>query len=309
MASAVFSTPPEMPMIEPDLFVAVVAHNPGSELVKCIASVDFVPPDRIVVVDCASNDGSIETVPKGSAKIISAKSNLGYAGGNNLAVRSIAKAGGKVALILNPDARIDPKDLERLLDAFKRDRKIGAAFPVVRSPDPNGPVLAYGQLNYRHRLVRMVGKEALPGLNANPVDVDFGLGCAFVVLVEAFEKIGGFDEDFFAYHDEPDLCLRMRKAGFRTVLVPGAKALHESVESDPARLRVKEYLVARNSVLFMKKHGTTSTWTKFSAFLFVGTIWCGFRALLGNRRFWRRMQGIYDGLTERPPRPSVLAER
>lgn len=296
-------------MAELALFAAVVNRNAGAELAGCVRSLrEFLAPDRIVVVDCGSTDGSLETLGPGDAQIEKLGKNRGYAGGNNRALQLVSRWGGRLALIINPDARIDPHGAAMMAELLQDDRSVGAAFPIVRRADrPRELEAAFGVINFRHRLVRMAGQADLDKRKrTSSFDVDFGLGCCFMVRVRTFFEVGGFDEGFFAYHDEPDLCHRLRDVGLRSVLVPGATAYHRGIEANEAKTLAKEYLVARNSVLFMKKHGGIFRWSKFLLFLAAAVIAWYPGAAMGDGLKSKRLQGFRDGFSGETIRPEIM---
>jgi hypothetical protein len=301
---------PGKTMADSSIFAAVVNRNSGKELAGCVnALLDFLPADRIIVVDCAGTDGSVRRIPDG-VFLDKANRNLGYAKGNNRALAHIRARGGKRALIINPDARIDAHAVASMVELMQDEPDVGAVFPVIRKSEKGGELeAAYGVINYRHRLVKMVGERGLEGRKTRRFfDVDFGVGCCFIVNVKAFFEVGGFDEDFFAYQDEPDLCYRLNKAGRRTVLMPQVHAIHRGVEDRPRRMMIKEYLVARNSVLFMKKHGSFFSRLKFRGFLFFGKLVYLPGAIFGNGAKSHRLMGFKDGLAARPIRPEILKD-
>lgn len=296
-------------MSDSGLFAAVVNRNSGTNLAECVASLcEFLSPDRIVIVDCASTDNSLRRISDSGVHIEKLRKNRGYAGGNNRALTIIRSFGGRIALIINPDAKISPHDAALMAETMQDNRSIGATFPVIRKANhPKELEAAFGRINYRHRLVQMVGEKALERKKlSRTLDVDFGIGCCFCVRVSSFFKVGGFDEKFFAYHDEPDLCERLRRSNLRTVLMPGVSALHKGVTGNKKRQMAKEYFVARNSVLFMKKYGGIFQWIKFLSFM--GLALCVYipMSIKGNRNIRWRLKGFSDGFGERPIRPEIL---
>lgn len=287
----------------------MVSHNAGDDLAQCLDSLyDFISPQRIVVVDCAGTDGSTDGLENKGALLIRLNRNLGYTGGYNRALTEIRKMGGMFALIITPDATINAHDVAIMVELLEKEKSLGALFPLVRRADvPNKLEAAYGKINYRHRLVSMVKEEKLGNRKFNPfIEVDFGIGCCFIVRVGAFFEAGGFDEDFFAYHDEADLCEKLRKIHYRVAVMPTAFAVHKGIVGDFRRELFKEYMVTRNSVLFMKKHGGFFRWVKFMSFLSAAVFYYGAGAIFGNKRFSRRLLGYGDGFRNRPVRLDLL---
>lgn len=297
---------PETKMADPALFAAVVNRNSGDNLNKCISALlDFLPPDRIVVVDCASTDDSLKEVEKRGVHLELLGANIGYAGGNNTALKLIRKWGGRLALIINPDAKIDAHNAAILAELLSDEKDIGAAFPLVYE-NRNQLEGAYGVLNHRHLLVKIAGKKALEKRKTvKYFDIDFGIGCCFIVRVNDFFDVGGFDENFFAYHDEPDLCKRLRDMGRKVVLMPRVSAFHKIENRDQERSNIKDYFIARNSVLYMKKHGGFFQWIKFLLFLTAGLLYYLPGAVIGNKAKNYRIMGFKDGFLKREINPLI----
>jgi len=280
------------------LLAAVVNRNSGAELKQSVLGLmEFLPPDRIVVVDCGSSDDSVESIKDMGVHVEALKENMGYAGGNNRALSIIRKWGGRLALIINPDARISPHNAALLAELLQDNKNIAAAFPVIYSERYKNHVDAsFGVINYRHRLVRIEGEKALENRKSKKFfDIDFGIGCCFAVRVNDFFDAGGFDENIFAYHDEPDLCQRLRGIGKQVVLMPRVSAYHKGVEKNFKKRTAKEYFITRNSVIYMKKHGGFFKWTKFLFFLAGGILYYMPGALFKNKIKQARLLGYRDG--------------
>jgi len=296
-------------MGDPGLYAAIVNRNSGTDLRDCLTNLrGFLPPEKIVVVDCASRDGSVRTLPDGIARIIMLKENLGYTGGYNRALREIRDLGGKIALVITPDARISSHNAALLVELLTDKREIAAAYPLIcKESDPKQLEAAFGKINYRHRLVAMIGEKGIKGKQLERfIDVDFSIGCCFAIRVDAFFEIGEFDESFFAYMEEVDLCRRLRDARYRTVVMPGVRAIHKGSKGNEQKALNKEYFVTRNAILYMKKHGGLFAWSKFALFFFIAVpVYYLPMAIFGRKAFVRRLQGYVDGIVNRPVRDVV----
>ncbi|MEZ5333671.1 MAG: glycosyltransferase family 2 protein, partial [Thermoanaerobaculia bacterium] len=183
-------------------------------------------------------------------RILPAGTNLGFGGGNNLALRELATG---CALLLNPDAGLAEADAERLLAELESDPRIAVTGPLLT--DPTGRVEAVGGRDIgRHARTHRRPEEAVAP-DAPPIEVDYVPGTAALLRLDAVRAVGGFDERFFFSGEMADLCRRLREAGWRCVVVPGARAWHRRADRDAARRDLDAYYSLRNRFLFVRKHG------------------------------------------------------
>lgn len=216
-ASAYASVPrPRLEHILQDVTIVCVTYQ-SAALVRAIASRLRRFPN-VIVVDNASSDGCADLLARElpQARIVRNGSNLGFGRANNQAVRLVATS---FALLLNPDCDIALPALEALLAAM-------AAYPraAIIAPQGRRPCSA-PQPSYRHAFFERRAKL--------PYRIPDGIcsakwlhGCCMLVRVEAFRHFGGFDERFFLYYEDDDLCLRALQAGYDCLLEPAAEVCH-----------------------------------------------------------------------------------
>lgn len=252
--------------LKPFISILIVNFNAGPSLVECIESAqssDLPPEDyEILVWDNASIDGSLEPVTeKGGALIFNSGTNIGFAAACN---RLAEKSRGKYMLFVNPDARIE-RDLAGGLRDFLEDRPdAGAVGPRMEYPDgrlqPSRGTFPSVKTTYAHLfnlkrfmpsdemvvsgvLGKMLGRwfaqykpiENVPIKESeNPTDsttapqrVDYATGACLMVRGESFREIGGFDELFFLFYEEIDLCRRLMDKGFGCYFLDDVCAVHE----------------------------------------------------------------------------------
>jgi N-acetylglucosaminyl-diphospho-decaprenol L-rhamnosyltransferase len=207
--------------------VIVVTHDSARWLARMLAALAAQTERRfrLVVVDNASRPEErprVGDLPQG-ARLIQSEANLGFAAANNLAARG---AETPYLVFLNPDAFPEPDWLARLIAAAERFPRAGAVGSTqLRADAPGvfdgaGDVLHASGLAYRALHGR---RRAAPP----PLGESFA-ACAAAMLVrrEAFEAAGGFDERFFCFFEDVDLCFRLRLMGWRVVQSPDAIAAH-----------------------------------------------------------------------------------
>jgi GT2 family glycosyltransferase len=207
----------------------------------CLADLDTARTTtrmEVLVVDNASADGTPTMIerryPWVDVSVLPA--NVGFARANNLAIR---RCRAPAVLLLNPDTRIQPAAIHALLDEFAADPAVGLAGPRVvdedGSTDPNCrrgfPTLlgVAGAVTGLDRRLgwRRLGEYRRPWLPFDePADAVSLSGSVILARCAALDVIGGFDERFFMYGEDIDLCLRAADAGWRVRYTPAATVIH-----------------------------------------------------------------------------------
>jgi hypothetical protein len=242
--------------------ILIVSWNTCQLLLDCLQSIYTSPPQvdfEIRIVDNASGDGSSQAVRERfpQVQVIDSPTNLGFAGGNNLAAQH---ARGQYFLLLNPDSILQSHAIDRLLAFLESTPSAGAVGPRLLNPDGSLQVSTYRtpglfleawRLSYLDRLFPL---SYYAGSHPKPFLVEVLGGACILVRSEIFQSLGGFDADFFVYSEEVDLCLRIRQAGWRLYHLPEVKVIHYAGQStrqarDPMFLELY-----RNKVRFFQKH-------------------------------------------------------
>jgi GT2 family glycosyltransferase len=294
---------------------AVIVHwQDAADTLGCVESVRAEGGIELVVVDNASRE-PIGAALGRRARCLRSPENRGYAGGANLGIRAALDAGADVVLLLNNDVRLHPGANAAALDALAGDARIAAVGPkVLARENPSRLWLAWGDVTWGQSLValRGAGKADGPAFS-RPADVDWIAGCAMWLRRAALEAVGGFDEAFFAYHEEVDWCTRARAAGWRVRYTPAAVVTHtgRGAAGGPAAVRIRKYFAARNSILFARKHATWLQGTKLAGFLAMSLplqlLWHWPRGTADE--VWLKFRGVRDALTGRRPPFEALGLR
>lgn len=294
----------------PSVAVVVLDWNGGEETLACLeavrASTGVAP--RVFLIDNASRTPILAEAERLFPELVVHRNerNLGYAGGNNVGLRLALEAGADFVVVLNNDAEVRPDAIAGLVAAASADDRIAAVGArVLRREDPARLWMAWGELTYRQSLVRLVGEGAQDGPEwLVERDVPWVSGCAVLLTRSALERIGPFDEEYFAYHEEVDWCARAREAGLRVVYAPRAAVLHSGEGSSGGGRYVsrKQYLVARNMVRFVRDHGSALERIRFTTFLVATLPFQYLRRLLSGeqRGVWLKIRGVVDALLGRP---------
>ena len=229
----------------------VVNYNAGAALTDCVASVLAQdPPPELVVVDNSSTDGSVDRLFRGhpGVRVVRSGGNLGYARAANL---GIAATGAAVIAVLNPDTALTPGTGAALTARFAAEADLGAAGPRLHNPDgtvypsarrvPCLPdAVGHGLLFFVWRDNPFTRRYRETGADpARPRDVDWVSGAAVWLRRAALDDVGGWDERYFMYVEDVDLCWRLRQAGWRVAYEPAGAVEHllgVSTASRPYRM-------------------------------------------------------------------------
>lgn len=229
------------------LDVVIVTYRSAEHLPACLA---LLPTDaHVIVVDNASGDEAPDLAQHAGATVVRNSTNRGFAAAAN---QGAGEGTGELVLFLNPDATVGPSDVETLVASFERDPEMGAAGPRLVTPDGAlqrawwpfpSPGTTWAEALGLHRLLRR-----------GPDEQGFVVGACLVVRRQAFEVMGGFDDRFWLYGEEADLCRRLSDAGWKVRLVPEAVATHVGGASGDGSTGVAFEHFQRGAEHFIVKH-------------------------------------------------------
>ncbi|TET51035.1 MAG: glycosyltransferase family 2 protein [Anaerolineales bacterium] len=237
-----------------DLAVVIVSWNVRDLLAGCLRSL-FDDLERsqleaaVWVVDNASSDGTPAMVASSfpDVHLIASNENLGFAGGNNLALRQALDPVGQgpgFIWLLNPDTKVLPGATEALVAALEAHSGAGVAGAKLLGADGS---LQHSAFRFPGLAQLVFELSSLPArlydtplngrysrrlyVGSKPFPVDHPLGASMMVRSEAVAQVGLMDEEYRLYCEEIDWCWRMRRAGWGAVCVPTARVVHHSGQS------------------------------------------------------------------------------
>jgi GT2 family glycosyltransferase len=261
----------------PLVTIIILNWNGKKDTVECLDSLKEItyPNYEITLVDNGSVDGSVEFVKKKypEVEIIESIKNLGFAEGNNVAIRKAVERGTDYILMLNNDTVVDPEFLRELVKVLENDSSVGIAGPTVYYYKEKDRIQSAGGkiCFYRGQTPHLTSKN---DIKLNEIrDVDYIMGCALLTKCELFKKIGYLNKDYFAYWEETDWCIRAKKAGYRIVHAPVAKVWHKGGSTTQKTRGFYEYQMTRNMFWFMKTHASTKQYLVFLIYFFGFQFW------------------------------------
>jgi GT2 family glycosyltransferase len=287
--------------------VVIPMWNQLELTLRCLRSVAELAPAWTIVVDNASQPDprtALENVLP-SIEVLRQPGNLGFAGGCNAGIRRALDLGADAVLLLNNDAVAEPEMLKRLAAELEADARLGAVGAKTLTDEESPRIhCAFATLTFHAPLIRLEGwLEPDVAKLSEARDVDSVSGGAMLMRRQALADVGLLDETFFAYHEDVDWCARARARGWRIRYVPAALVYHRMHASTGGGYASPiGYLSARNSVLFVRKHGTAWQRLKFGAYTAASLLKeLPRRARSGEMAGYRlRLRGLRDGLLGRP---------
>ncbi|MCD6405630.1 MAG: glycosyltransferase family 2 protein [Planctomycetes bacterium] len=315
-----------------DLSIVIVSFNDGDVLLPCLRSIYEWAPEisfEVILVDNGSRDGSVGEVRRlfGEVVVVEAGYNSGYAGGNNI---GFEKAGGRWVLFLNPDTLVMDGSLEALVSRADSLPGCGAIGPRVLNRDSSlqrtlsrAPRVwdFLAEALMLHRIpgyIRLFGDSGYrEGDYDREIEVDTVSGCCLVARRNILDEIGAFDEEYFIYFEETDLCERIRRSGHKVIYTPAASIVHLGHATTVKRKTWFKIQHERSRRRFFRKNRSRVSLAAIGVILLVksllrvvlGTL--GIVLTAGCRENVRsstatalRMLGWQLGLVKHGPRPS-----
>ena len=237
--------------------VVIVNYESGPALLRCVEDWRSDGATEVVIVDNGSGDGSVDPVRARypDLEIVVPGQNLGYGAAAN---RGVAATDTPTVLVCNPDLEVRPGALAALDRALADHPPWALVGPLIRTSagdrypsarrfpslvDAGGHALL-GIFAPDNRFTRSYQHHELDGVGEDPVEVDWVSGACFLVRRSAFEQVGGFDEAYFMFAEDVDLCWRLAEAGWSVAYVPAAQVTHRqgvSTDHHPYRMILEHH--------------------------------------------------------------------
>jgi len=226
---------------------------------------------EVILVDNSSKDDGLESILKCYTKIqfINNSKNLGFARANNQGAKI---ASGDFLFFINPDTIMTEGAVESMLDYIRSDSSIGILGPKVLNSDQTiqyscrkFPTIWSGLFNRYSLTTRLFPNNRysrdylmLDYDHNSTRSVDWVSGCCMMIPAPIFKKINGFDENYFLFIEDVDLCQDIKKQGLRVVYFPNAKIFHKISSSNTcstSRVIIKRH---QGMIYYNQKYGKTS---------------------------------------------------
>ncbi len=292
---------------KPNLWVVIPTYNRSKDLLACLDSLVSagIVPEQVVIVDNHSQDDTVVNVGEKypDAHLIPLDKNLGATGAANIGFVFAIEHGADYVLRQDSDTIVDANFIQPLLDVGESEPDIGVISPKIYYYDPPDEIwyagvdsqpLIFGTKNeHRH--------EKDHPENSQLREVDYIWAASMLIKSEVLRKTGGFDTDFFVYHEEMDFCERVKKFGYKFVFVPNAYVWHKV--GSTANTTWTAFHWNRSKMLLYRKHASNALHLVFLiCYAFLYAFWSVITGKQsgGNRGpFKDAMRGLMQGLTEK----------
>lgn len=249
----------------------------------CLAALrDYAPavPLRVIVVDNGSRDGTVEMIRREFPEVdlVDAGANLGFAAATNAAIR---RGSAPYVLALNPDTRVHPHVLERLLILMEERPEVGICGCRLQREDGSfdhaarrafpTPLSALGHFLLIGRLDRMGPLAQYRAPNVERGQVDAVNGAFMLVRRAALDEVGLFDEGFWMYMEDLDLCYRFARAGWVTWYEPSVSVTHVKAGTSGRNRGLRlNYAFHYGMFRFYRKHYAASRPRLLNVVVYIG---------------------------------------
>jgi GT2 family glycosyltransferase len=220
---------------------------------------------QTIIVDNGSKE-SLHLSKKENITVIRLDENTGFTGGYNRGIREALDEGADYILVINNDTILDQFMIEELLKVYDLHEDAGIIAPKIYfakghefhkdryTKEELGKVIWYagGYVDWANiQSVHRGVDEVDHGQYNSTQETDFITGCCMLIKKEVFEKVGTFDERFFLYYEDGDLCQRVKRAGYKLYYAPKAILQHINASSSGgAGNSLQDYFITRNQMLF-----------------------------------------------------------
>ena len=268
-------------MIHPKIALVIINWNKPEmtlDTIKSILKINCRQFDyQIFLVDNGSSDNSLEIFQREyknnpKIEIIENHSNLGFVGGNNVAIKHILKLNFNQILLINNDVIVDPDFLKNLVKYTPQYQLLGPKIYFAPGYEyhnqryqakDKGHVIwfAGGQMDWNNIYGSHIGVDEVDNGQKDQINdqIDFLTVCCLLVNRQVFETIGLLDEKFFMYLEDADFCQRAKIAGFKMAYIPTSKIWHINSGSSKSGGDLHNYFLTRNRLLFGLRYGRFRT--------------------------------------------------
>ncbi|MEA5582840.1 glycosyltransferase family 2 protein [Nodularia harveyana UHCC-0300] len=252
---------------EPRILVSIILvnYNGADVLPACLNSLaEFIPQDtcEIILVDNNSQDHSIDYVTENfpEIKIIRMSRNCGFGAGNNAGAK-ISR--GKFLFLLNTDTILTNNIIPHLIDLMQKRQEVGIVGTKLLFPNQSFQISVSPTIGIKGEFKsRRLHKYAESNCNLNFLEkdyqvikeVDIVVGASLFIRAELFDSLGGFDESFFMYFEDSDLCQRVQNKGYKIIYTPEVSVIHIRGHSMKKNANAMAVEYRRSQIYYYQKH-------------------------------------------------------
>ena len=265
---------------------------------------------EIFLVDNNSSDESVEKLKKEfkDLNFILNNKNNGFCKANNQAIKKIIDENAfNFIMLLNSDTEVSPFFIKPLIDTFKSSKKIGAVQPLILNWSDKSTIWKYeGDINKTFGITSHRNKNKIFSVENMKSYTEWASGCCILTTPSIFKEVGLFDEIFFAYYEDVDWSIRLKKQNYLIALSKLSEIYHHESGSSKSLKKQNEgylspkshYYNFRNHIIFLRKH--KSDYNSLGIVIFqllkITQFSLYFMLRLRKKKFINLWKGVYDGL-------------
>jgi GT2 family glycosyltransferase len=241
--------------------IIILNWNGLNDTLECIESLKKITYRNyeVILVDNGSkgNDANLlEEKYKNYIRVIKNKENLGFAEGNNVAIKSILREHDcKYILLLNNDTKVNPDFLAELVKTADKYPEVGLVGPVIfEFYKPNKILWAGGKIKWWLGAGSVRTSKITLNKKNHILSCDFLSGCCVLIKKKVFDKIGFLNKNYFVYFEDVDFCSRAKNVGFKLICNLNSKIWHKQAKSSGFKSKNYIYYFARNRIIFMQNN-------------------------------------------------------
>jgi len=292
--------------------IVIVNWNTYKLTRSCIVSLNkcIYKNFEIFLVDNNSSDDSVEKLKKEFKDLhfILNNKNAGFCKANNQAIKKILSENTfNFIMLLNSDTEVSPFFIKPLIDTFKSNEKIGAVQPLILNWSDKSTIWKYeGDINKTFGITSHRNKNKIFSNEKMKSYTEWASGCCILTTPSIFKEVGLFDEIFFAYYEDVDWSIRLKKQNYLIALSKLSEVYHHESGSSKSLKKQNEgylspishYYNFRNHIIFLRKHKSdfNSLGIVIFQLLKITQFSLYFMLRLRKKKFINLWKGVYDGL-------------
>ena len=256
---------------------------------------------NVIVVDNDSKNESVDILKKkyqNKIILIASKTNLGYAGGNNIGIRKAIELKSDYICVINNDTIVEKNFIERCISALDSDKNIGIVSPIVLEYNSDVIQSTGGKIFLNKGGSELINK----GKNIKEItkdqECDFISGACMFFRKEMIDINGFLPESYFLFYEETEWCYKIKKKGFLIKSICSTFIQHKGSATIDSISGLSAYLLRRNRVVFVKRNASTFKYLYFLCYLLIETLYYKFvkkRNCKGYlKSYWHGMMNIVD---------------
>ena len=281
--------------------IIILNYNGSDDTLECISTIkkNIKCEYRIIVVDNNSKKDEakkLSTLDEADVVVIYHNENGGYAVGNNIGIRYALKFGCDYLCILNNDTIIEEDFLTPCVSYLNKYPNVGFIGPAILNILGNEVQSTGGDIVIKKGIVTQKNNGMPYEKLQNIIDCDYVSGACMICRASLIEKIGCIPEQYFLFFEETEWCYKAIKYGKKNLILGDTYIRHKESASISKVGSLKDYLMTRNRVVFVRRNANMVVYISFLLYAFLQA---SYRAIRYDCGYWHHISYLWDGITNR----------